>query len=337
MQATRVALGSVQTQNQAIRDQFQKRQATTPTSGRPLGFAAEQEQAATNSDSSPWQALAYRDPKSPVFKAPPPAPAIQYATWGQIFGDHERRTGFVDGIDIGRTTNTGGGVGGGYATFSNVFHARDAFVIGVFGNGLSAHVSNNDGTTSNVHGAGGGVNAIYINGGFSTDATVKADFLTINSSAVGVPTLGLTNVVVAPNLNYKFETMPWWIEPTVGASYTDTSWDDTATAFGFIHGHQVRVQGGARLGNSWDWNGVRVDPVVGLFAYSDVVIHGGTLATAVGSPLVPTDEGKIFGQATGKVGLDWGRGWSSYAEAEVRGRSHVFGATGRVGATYTFQ
>lgn len=339
-QTSQVSLGAVQTQIQTIRDQIQRRQAIVPGAGRPLGFATDQEQS-TNSDDSPWQALAYRDSKSPYFKAAPAAPiaapSVQYAAWGQLFGDHERRTGFFGGADIGRTTDTGGGVGGAYATFNNVFYARDAFVIGVFGTGLSSHVWNNDGTTANVDGGGVGVNAIYISGGFSTDTTVKADFLTIASSAAGVPTLGLTNIVVAPNLNYKFDYMRYWIEPTVGASYTDTSWNGTATAFGFTHGHQWRVQGGARFGSSWDWYGVRVDPVLGLFAYSDVEVQGGTLAAAVATPLVPTDQGKVFGQLTGKLGFDWGRGWTSYVEGEVRGRNQVWGAAGRVGFAYAFQ
>ena len=180
------------------------------------------------------------------------------------------------------------------------------------------------------------MNAIYISGGFSTDTTVKADFLTIASSAAGVPTLGLTNIVVAPNLNYKFDYMRCWVEPTVGASYTDTSWNGPATAFGFTHGHQWRVQGGVRFGTSWDWYGVRVDPVLGLFAYSDVEVQGGTLAAAVATPLVPTDQGKVFGQLTGKLGFDWGRGWTSYVEGEVRGRNQVWGAAGRVGFAYAF-
>jgi len=339
VQASRISLGAVQTQNQAIRDQIQRRMAS-PAPVRPLRFAPEQEAATT--DDSPWQALAYRDPKSlPVYKAAPAAtpvaPAVQYATWGQLFGDYEKRTGIVDGTDIGRKTTTGGGVGGAYATYSNVFYGGDALVLGVFGNGLSSHVSNNDGTTAKVDGGGVGVNAIYVRGAFSADTTFKADFLTIHSSAPGVPALGLTNLVVAPNLNYKFDFMPWWIEPTIGAAYTDTSWNSTATAFGFTHGHQWRVQGGARFGTSWDWNGVRVDPVLGIFAYSDVEVVGGTLASAVGTTMVPTDQGKVFGQGTGKLAFNWGGGWSSYVEGEVRGRSGVFGAAGRLGFTYAFQ
>jgi hypothetical protein len=154
---------------------------------------------------------------------------------------------------------------------------------------------------------------------------------------VGFTGLGLTNVAVASNLNYKFEFAQWWVEPTVGASYSDESWNTTAATLGFTHGQQVRVQGGARVGgSSWDWNGVRINPVLGLFAYSDVLVHGETLATAVGPPVVPTDEGKVFVQATSKFDFDWGRGWSSYVEGDIRGRGSVFGVTGMVGVTYTF-
>jgi hypothetical protein len=40
---------------------------------------------------------------------------------------------------------------------------------------------------------------------------------------------------------------------------------------------------------------VKVESVLGLSAYDDVVVRGGNLATAVASPLVRTDEGKLFG------------------------------------------
>ena len=54
---------------------------------------------------------------------------------------------------------------------------------------------------------------------------------------------------------------------------------------------------------------MKVDPVLGLFAYDDVVVRGGNLANAVATPLVQTDEGKLFGQATGKLSFDWGKGF----------------------------
>ena len=88
---------------------------------------------------------------------------------------------------------------------------------------------------------------------------------------------------------------------------------------------------------TFNWNGVAVEGTLGGFAYWDLVVRGGTLASAVANPLVPTDQGKIFGMGTGKLDFLWGHGLSTFAEADVRGRDHVFGATGKVGLTYVFQ
>jgi outer membrane autotransporter protein len=137
-------------------------------------------------------------------------------------------------------------------------------------------VKNADGSTARVDGPGVGLYTIYANGGFSTDATFKADFFDLNRSAAGVPDLGLrlTNFVTAYNLNYKFDMKPWWLEPTVGFSYTSTMRDGASKSLGFEDGHTVRVQGGIRAGTSYDWNGVTVEPTLTAMAYSDVEMPG---------------------------------------------------------------
>ena len=132
-------------------------------------------------------------------------------------------------------------------------------------------------------------------------------------------TLGLTNYNSAFNVNYKFSTTPWWWEPTVGFSYTSTVWDESAHALAFQDGHTLRIQGGVRVGTSFDWNGVTVEPTLAAMAYSDVEIRGGTVAVAVGQLIAPTDEGKIFGQGIAKLNFIWNRNLSSYVEGEVRG------------------
>jgi hypothetical protein len=281
--------------------------------------------------------------KSPVFKAmPKPQPMLRtvtYAIWGQGFGDVEWRSGSFNGADIGRTTTTAGGIGGADVTVTNVFSATDAFVLGALGGFTSARVKNADGSTANVDGPGVGAYAIYVNGGFSTDATFKVDFFDLNRSAAGLPDLGLglTNFVIADNLNYKFDLKPWWLEPTVGFSYTSTVWDGASRALGFEDGHTVRLQGGVRAGTSFDWNGVVVEPTLTAMAYSDVEIRGGTVAVAAGTPaLAPTDEGKVFGQGIAKLNFIWNKHLSSYLEGEVRGRDSVLGTAGRLGLRYAF-
>jgi hypothetical protein len=265
----------------------------------------------------------------------PTAPSYQFATWGQLFGDRETRSGNVDGVDIGRRTNTGGGLGGAYVIAPGA-SSGDVWVFGLFGGATAADTRNNDGTTARVDGPGFGAHMLFIRGGFSTDATFKADRFTLNTSTPGFTGLPLTNYAGAANVNYKNEFVGWWIEPTVGTIVTNTLWDASGLNLGLTNGHQVRVQGGARIGSAADWNGVRVDWVVGLFAYSDVVVSGGVVAVVVGNPLVPTDENKIFGQATAKLSFDWGRGLSSYVEGEVRGRNNALGVAARLGVTYAF-
>jgi Autotransporter beta-domain len=148
--------------------------------------------------------------------------------------------------------------------------------------------------------------------------------------------LHLTNFIVAGNLNYKFDVMTWWVEPTAGAAYTATVWDDASRFFGFEDGHSWRLQGGVRVGTTFDWNGVKVEPTLTGVAYSDVEIQGGTVAAAAGGALVPTDQGKVFGQGIAKLNFIWNASVSSYLEGEVRGREGVLGAAGRLGLRYTF-
>src|SRR5207248_1156554 len=130
----------------------------------------------------------------------------------------------------------------------------------------------------------------------------KADLfdLDVNTATAGTTPLHLTNYTSAYNINYKFEQGIWWIEPTAGFSYTATVWDSASQAIGFTNGRQWRVQGGARVGTSYNWGGVRVEPTLTGLLYDDVSITGGTLVTAF-APLVPTDQGKVFGQLIGKL------------------------------------
>jgi hypothetical protein len=335
-QAMQPGLIAVQSQIQNIRDRLQRREA--PASP-PIAFAAEP----TESPDSPWSALAYnavRDSKSPIFKAPPqpaPAPGPKLGVWGTGYGDWETRRGNFGLIDIGRTGRTGGGIGGVDLTFRNITSATDAFVVGIIGGAMSSRVTNNDGSIAQIDAPSTGVYATYVNGGFSTDVTFKVDFIDVSSRPPGIAEtrLHLDNYSTAANLNYKFEFNPSWFEPTVGVVVSRTIWDDESAAQGFTNGRSVRVQGGARYGTSWLWGAVRVEPTVMGLIYSDVTIDGGTLVSII-SPLVPTDEGKLFALGNGKINLDFGNGWSANAEGEVRGRTGVLGTAVRGGLRYQF-
>jgi hypothetical protein len=345
--AAQIGLSVVQTQNQSIRDQIRFRlRLQRRSDGRVLGFAgqADEDSRGTATD-LPWSASAYtaRDAKASVFKAPPKAPdafSASYSTWAVGFADSERRDEIFAGADIGRRTATAGGIGGVFAVLTGINlpfgKSDDILVIGAFGGDTTSHLRTNAGTTTNVNGPGFGINAIYMRGatGFSADSTFKTDFFTISPSTLAPTELGMTSLNSTTNLNYRIEMGNWWAEPTGGFGYTSTQWDAATRFLGFADGHTIRLSGGSRFGTSWDWNTVKVEPVLGLFAYDDVVVRGGNLATTVASPLVATDEGKLFGQATGKMNFDWGKGFSSYIEGEVRGRSGVLGVAGRLGVTY---
>jgi hypothetical protein len=332
---SQIGIGAVHSMITGVRDNLQGGKNTSPVAMRYTWD--DSDEAAMNYTSSKGMG------KSPVFKAMPKQQpmlrTVTYGIWGQGFGDVEWRSGSFNGADIGRTTTTAGGIGGADVTVTNIFSATDAFVIGALGGFTSARVKNADGSTAVVDGPGVGAYAIYVNGGFSTDATFKVDFFELNRTAAGVVdlNLGLTNFVIAHNLNYKVDIKPWWFEPTVGWSYSSLVWDGASRALGFEDGHTIRVQGGIRAGTSFDWNGVTVEPTLTGMAYSDVEIRGGTIALAAGSPpLAPTDEGKVFGQGIAKLNFVWNRNLSSYLEGEVRGRENVLGAAGRLGLRYAF-
>ena len=128
-----------------------------------------------------------------------------------------------------------------------------------------SRVRNNDGSSSLVTGPSIGGYAAYVKGPFSVDAMYKVDFFDVERTAAGgaavAPVLGLTNSTFALNLNQKVQLAnAWWIEPTVGFSYTRTSWDGAAAAAGFQDGTELRLQGGARAGTTWNWSNVTVEP-----------------------------------------------------------------------------
>jgi hypothetical protein len=346
-QTSQVSLAAVQTQITSIRDSVQRRLTFMP---RPIGFAGEVAEDRVDSafkaidaslntlDNAPAP-LAYTDSKSPtVTKAPPPTPPrISYAAWAQGFVDYENRTGTFLGTNIGRSTLTGGVMGGVDATVLNLTSATDAGVVGVLTGDTTASVHNGDGSTARINGPSVGAYGVYIKGGFSIDGTFKVDFLHLAQDTAGIDTpLALNNYTGSGNVSYKNEAGPWWWEPTAGASYTRTVWDGgSKAAFGLSDGTDVRVTGGVRWGTGWDWAGMHFDGTLSTFLYDDVIISGATVSTAI-APLAPTDAGKIFGQLIGKFEAKITQNFSAYLEGEVRGRQDVIGTAGRLGVRYTF-
>jgi len=345
---SQTSMVAVQTQLTTIRDGIQGR--LTPSPGRPLGFAAEDPDQSLSYTASPNQT-------NPLYLKAPPAPASTtagFGIWGQGFGDYERRTTVFDGVDFGRQTRTGGFIAGLDKVFTNVGGVSDqAFVIGVLAADIGAHVDFNDGSTARVTGPSVGAYAMWIAGRFSADFTFKTDFLSVDDST-GIPLsatpFDLTNYSFAFNLNRKFDFSGWWMEPTAGILDTRSIFDGAGHALGLVDGNDFRIQAGSRFGTTFMWGRASVDSTLTLLAYDSVSITGDNLTTALagttlagtpvaGTPLCPSDQGKVFGQAIGKLNFDWSRdikGLTTYVEADVRGTSDVFGVGGRVGARYTW-
>lgn len=200
-----------------------------------------------------------------------------------------------------------------------------------------------------------GAYATYFSAGFSTDVTVKFDFLTVDETfndllattitptpfvfSAGAGSVNLLNSTVFGNLNYRFDLYPnFWVEPTVGVAYTNSSYGSGAAQLGLADGNLVRVQGGARFGTSTlISNGVLMTTTLTGLAYNDVVVQGGVLpvfAFQGNNLLAQSDEGFMRGQGILVLNFDFGNGMSSFVQGDVYGGAHLFGAGGRGGLRY---
>src|ERR1700732_77866 len=188
-------------------------------------------------------------------------------------------------------TGTVGFQAGGDFTSRGVLFANDGLIAGAMSGYVTCNLTLRTlslSTNLNIVGNGSGhmhadlagpiagLYATYFNGGFSTDLLLKVDVLRLNETfsdnlaftsdgfvdGVFLPAFivpfsgsGSTNLIaatVADNLNYRFNLYPnFWIEPTVGAQYTNTSYGGGAANLGLEDGALVMVQGGARFGTNF--------------------------------------------------------------------------------------
>jgi hypothetical protein len=212
---------------------------------------------------------------------------------------------------------------------------------------------------ANVSGPTVGLYATYFSGGFSTDLTAKFDILTVdqtfndllatttNQTAPppaflpfsGAGSASLLNSTVVGNFNYRFDLYPnFWIEPTVGFQYTNSSYGSGASQLGLADGNLVRVQGGARFGTSTLLSDrvIMTTTLTGL-AYNDVVVQGGFIPVSAfqgGNLLVQADQGLMRGEGILALNFDFGGGWSSLVLGDVYGGAHLFGAGGKAAVRY---
>ena len=223
-------------------------------------------------------------------------------------------------------------------------------------------------TRADIAGPTAGLYATYFNAGFSSDLIVKFDFLTLHETFndllattgtlnsgdrgdaftpkpppflpfSGSGSVNLLNSTVIGNLNYRFDLYPnLWIEPTVGAQYTHSSYGSGAAQLGLADGNLVRVQGGARFGTSTIIsNGILMTTTLTGLAYNDVLVDGGFIPVSAfqgNNLLVQADEGLMRGQGILALNFDFGGGMSSFVQGDVYGGAHLFGAGGKGGLRY---
>lgn len=317
---------TIQSVIQTIRDRLQRKSLPREATTRPLRFAPDGSPTAQYFDEV-FGALGYA--KSPmVTKAPaappPPPPPLQWAISGTGSLDQQRTT--VAGFET--TTNTEAATGTGSVTKIGVFGPSDAWVVGVVGGGSFSQQSGVRTTTPSV-----GTFTAYVNGGFSADFTFLTSWSHTTTPLLGAPTPNSTAYSYTGDVQYKFDLATgWWIEPTVGVTFTQTTFD----AVGAVHGESTQVQGGARIGTEVLWNGVRVQPTITGLAYSNVHISTGGI---VGGVAAGTDEGQVWGKGALKFTFLFTDQFSAFIEGNVRGTSgtvDAIGYGGLIGAQVTF-
>lgn len=321
---------------QNVRDQIQRRRLLTTGPGR-MQFSGEEgdfdkrNPFASNDPSNPFAALAYA--KSPIMAAPA-LPVWIYGINGIVSGDHSSTvatvtrsitgTGAIDVTKIGIFTATDAltFVGTGSGTWSRIF------------GGIALEMDTSTGT-----GAG---TLAYVNGGFSADFTVSAAWTHVDRVLFGPLPPDSSALSYTGNMQYRWDLpLGFWIEPTVGVTYTEAY---TAN-FGTKVGDATEVHAGGRAGFEAKWMGYTIQPSWGG-QWFEIVDQNGVGQGGIGAvaPLAGADLGRGI-RTSGKINVIWTQNFSSYLEGhgswvngvQTRGfvGSQAYGMMG--GIRYTWQ
>ena len=271
-------------------------------------------------------------------------------------------------LDASSTTTSGGFVGGIDATKQGLWSAQDGMVLGLLGGYTWTNISlgttvlstapsrtapGSSSSTAHVDGPSVGGYISYFNGPFSTDFLIKNDFLSLSetqsqilgfgvcscspSPSFTVPQSGsgstnLNELTLSDDVNYRVKWYDWWwVEPTVGAVYVNSSYATSAAALGLADGYTFRFQGGARIGMDSVFGTTHVSTVLTGQLFNDVIVHGNNLqgGTFGQSGDILSDQGKLQGEAIASINMDFGHGLSASVQGDVYGARSIFGAGGQ--------
>jgi hypothetical protein len=288
-----------------------------------MRFTAEQNGDALYQEA--FGALAYA--KEPLYTKAPPAPAAPSLVWGftSTGSVDAQRTSVGGGADS--FVNTQVGVAAVDVTKFGIFEAKDALNFMLIGSDAFTSAS---GVHTDTPGVGAAIT--YINGGASADFIFNSGFS--HTDGVSGDTIAYS---YSTDLNYRWNYPDhWWIEPTVGATYSD------AYTGGTFSGQVWTVQGGVRFGTEVALeNGIKVQPTFTALAYSNVYEYGSSfiIPGQNGQVLVGGDQGQVWGKGSVKLNFIITPNFSTYVEGDVRGTSGdvtAVGYGGQLGLRWTW-
>jgi hypothetical protein len=316
----------VQMMLQQRRDQLQGTLGSHGTSSSISGYASSDFDTDTDTESNALGYASQSQKTNPlVYKAaPPPAPANPaWAVWAQGLGSWEHDDA-LSATDIGHFNSTYAAQGGLDGTWRGLVSSDDALVLGIVSSWTASHVNyDNSPTTMQLWGPGVGAYGMYVKGGFSADVTPKFDFLQMNQDFAGSApntSIGITNAGVSGNVQYK---VTWagnnFVEPTAGFSFTRTMFGSGAAALDLEDSSTLRLQAGARLGTTWQVNGISIDASLKALVYDDVVAQGTSITTgAFSEAIAPTDQGLVRGELDPQLCFNLADGYSVTLSGNLR-------------------
>ncbi len=291
----------------------------------------------------------YVEPTAPMTAAGNVTPGI----WGRVFGATQSR-------DFTNTSTPPFGLDGFDTTFADSFdqniygamagidfgkeslseQGNQAWIFGVFGGYTGSNLTFDNSDTDVDYQAGSiGAYVTYLNGGLFVDATIKADFGSMDYSSGGdSASANYTSIGGVVDAGYKM-TMAngWFIEPKATLAYVNTSFDNMQV-FGsdveFSDGDSLRGRLGARVGTSMDRDGTLIEPYLEASIWNE---FEGDYSASFFSNSTGFNPGfnadGVYGEvALGTSVVNASNGWSGFARGAVEfGEDSSLGLTGNLG------